>query len=121
MRKVILQCFITVLISVLVCFAVLVASIFFPIDSRKVLIDIKEEDVIGLTSLEIEEKYGKFDCISRSDGKGKDGLYRNTTCGYTKKESESVLFNEWPEWLFFIKFDENGIARGCYEGYRPGG
>ena len=50
-----------------------------------------------------------------------DGLYRDTACGYTVKESRVGFLGTDPEWLVFIRFDENGVAYDTYEGYRPGG
>ncbi len=69
----------------------------------------REKDIIGKTSDQIIEIYGQFDCITMPASQ--DGLYRNCRCGYSIKE----------ELLFFIFFDENGIAVKCEEGHRPGG
>ena len=77
------------------------------------------EDFIGKTSAEIISQYGSFDCISMPAGE--DGLYRNCCCGYTIKEAEKGFFGKSEEELFFITFDENGVATMCDEGYRPGG
>ena len=77
------------------------------------------EDFIGKTSEEIISQYGSFDCLSMPAGE--DGLYRNCRCGYTIKEAEKGLFGKSEEELFFITFDENGVATMCDEGYRPGG
>ncbi len=78
-----------------------------------------EDDFLGKSSAEIMVEYGVFDCITMpvSD----DGLYRNCQCGYTIKESKVGFLGSSPEKLFFISFDENGIATKCEEGYRPGG
>lgn len=63
-------------------------------------------NVIGLTSLEIEEKYGDFTLYSQKQNKGDEGLYRSANNGYiVKKETSS----QWAVW-FSVKFDENGIA-----------
>ncbi|MBO5914572.1 MAG: hypothetical protein J6Q72_04415 [Clostridia bacterium] len=78
-----------------------------------------EDDFIGKTSLEIEAEFGKFDCTGRDAGA--DRLYTNTACGYTIREPRVRFLGTDPEWLFFISFDENGVADSCYEGYRPGG
>ena len=77
------------------------------------------DDFIGKTSVEIEAEFGKFDFWGRPASE--DGLYRNTACGYTIKESRVGFLGTDPEVLFFISFDENGIAVACEEGYRPGG
>ena len=76
-------------------------------------------DFIGKTSSEIEAEFGPFDCLGMPAGE--DGLYRNTKCGYTIKESRVGFLGTDPEVLIFIKFDENGTAVSCEEGYRPGG
>ena len=79
----------------------------------------REDDFVGKTSLQIENEYGKFDCIGMPVSA--DGLYRSTACGYTIREARVGFFGTNPEWLFFISFDENGVAVDTYEGYRPGG
>ena len=79
----------------------------------------KESDFIGKTSAEIEEEFGKFDCIGMP--MEDDGLYKKTACGYTLKESKKGFLGMSDEWLLFICFDKNGVAYECYEGYRPGG
>ena len=78
-----------------------------------------EEDFIGKTSLEIVEKYGPFDCVIAT--LGEDGLYRNGRCGYIQEEAQKGFLGTSQEELFFIRFDENGVAVECSEGYRPGG
>ena len=78
-----------------------------------------ENDFIGKTSAQIEAKYGPFDCCGMPISE--DGLYRNSTCGYTIQELKQGFFGTDPEWLVFICFDENGVAYDTYEGYRPGG
>ena len=77
------------------------------------------DDFIGKTSAQIEDEFGMFDCcgVPISD----DGLYRDTACGYTIKESRIDFLETDPEVLVFICFDENGVAYDTYEGYRPGG
>lgn len=77
------------------------------------------EDFIGKTSEEIISQYGSFDCLSMPADE--DGLYRNCSCGYTIQEADKGLFGKSEEELFFITFDENGIATMCDEGFRPGG
>jgi len=76
------------------------------------------DDFIGKTSSEIIMEFGEFDCVGIDEV---DGLYRNTKCGYTIKEEREGLLSKTEEVLFFIHFDENGIAYECSEGYRPGG
>ena len=77
------------------------------------------EQFIGKSSAEIEQEYGRFDCVTMP--RSADGLYRNCDCGYTIKEPQVGYLGTSPEVLFFITFDENGIAVSCEEGYRPGG
>ena len=77
------------------------------------------EDFIGKTSTEIINRYGPFDCTGMPVSE--DGLYRNCKCGYTIKEPQTGFLGTTPEVLFFISFDENGIATKCSEGHRPGG
>lgn len=77
------------------------------------------DDFIGKTSAQIEAEYGSFDCCGMPAST--DGLYRNTDCGYTIKETRVGFLDAEQEVLFFITFDDNGIAVACKEGYRPGG
>ena len=74
--------------------------------------------IIGKTSAEVINKYGEFDCTHMPAGE--DGLYRSK-CGYTIKEPRRGFLGTSAEVLFFISFDENGVAVECEEGYRPGG
>ncbi len=78
-----------------------------------------ESDFLGKTSAEIVSEFGKFDIMSKPADS--DGLHRNAVCGYTIREKRKGLLDSIPEVLIFIHFDENGIAEGCEEGYRPGG
>ena len=78
-----------------------------------------ESDFLGKTSSQIEEVFGRFHCVGKDADE--DGLYRNTTCGYTLCEPKVGFFGTDPEVLFLVFFDENGIARSCYQGHRPGG
>ena len=78
-----------------------------------------ENEFIGRTSKDIVQEFGSFDCVAMPAGE--DGLYRNCQCGYTIKEPQKGFLGSTPEVLFFITFDENGIAIAGEEGYRPGG
>lgn len=78
-----------------------------------------ENQFIGKTSAQIESEFGPFDCCGMPAGA--NGLYQNTACGYTVREPDVGFLGTAPEILFFITFDENGIARNCYASYRPGG
>ena len=77
-----------------------------------------EDDYIGKSSVQIQEEFGKFDCTGVESP---DGLYRKTNCGYTAKEAQRGYLGTEPEELFFISFDEEGIAVECFYGVRPGG
>ena len=79
----------------------------------------REVDFLGKTSAQITAEFGEFDCVVNHASE--DGLYRNSSCGYTITEPRVGFLGTDPEVLFFIYFDENGIALRCYEGYRPGG
>ena len=79
----------------------------------------READFIGKTSRDIESAYGAFDCVTMPAGE--DGLYRSCRCGYTIEEVRPGFWGAVPEKLFFVIFDEAGIAVSCEEGYRPGG
>ena len=78
-----------------------------------------EDEFIGKTSAQIEAEFGSFDCCGIPANS--NGLYQNTACGYTIREPKVGLLGTSPEILFFISFDENGIAHTCYKGHRPGG
>ena len=66
------------------------------------------DEVVGLTSIQIVEKYGNFD---RSPGyPNEDGLYCNVRCGYLiTPASKGCSGSPYPEY-FMIYFDENGVA-----------
>ena len=78
-----------------------------------------EADFLGKTSAQIIAQFGEFDCIGNNPDS--DGMYRSTSCGYTILESKAGFLGTDPEVIFFISFNENGLAIDCYEGYRPGG
>ena len=79
----------------------------------------RPDDFLGKSSVQIEVEYGSFDCISAPADP--DGLYRNCRCGYTIQEPQKGFLGTQPEKIFFICFDENGVAVSCEEDYRPGG
>lgn len=79
----------------------------------------RESDFLGKTSAQIVSEFGEFDCVGKAADA--DGLYRNTSCGYSLGEPDPGLFSSSPELLFYISFDENGIACRCYESNRPEG
>lgn len=70
-----------------------------------------EDEIVGLTSIEIVEKYGDFD---RTQGfPGEDGLYRDCACGYLISEKRVGFFGTTPPEYFMIYFDEDGFAHWC--------
>ena len=79
----------------------------------------READVLGKSSGEIADQYGLFDCVTAPAGE--DGLYRNARGGYTVREPQTGFLGTSEEVLFFIIFDENGIAVACETAPRPGG
>jgi len=99
------------MVRVLIC--VLLGLIFVGCSSKY-----NTEDFIGKSSAEIVSQYGAFDCTTMPVNE--DGLYKNCRCGYTIKEAQGDFLGTSEEVLFFITFDENGIAIECEEGYRPG-
>ena len=70
-----------------------------------------EDEIIGLTSYEIVEKYGDFD--RKQDVPGRDGLYRDCGCGYLISEERVGFFGTTPPKYFMIYFNEDGIAHYC--------
>lgn len=80
-----------------------------------------EDDFIGKRSDEIVANYGEFDNVLGIDVPDEDGIYRNCRCGYIIEEPHTGFLRASEEVLFFIQFDEDGIATECSEGYRPGG
>jgi len=76
-----------------------------------------EKDFVGKTSAEIISQYGVFDFTTLHPKA--DGLYKNCKCGYTIQESSTGFWGTSRELLFFIVFDENGIAISCFESEPP--
>lgn len=67
--------------------------------------------IIGKTSAEIEEQYGRFDRLGKHYGE--DGLLHRTRAGYIIKESRVTALGKTTEELFVIHFDQDGIATSC--------
>lgn len=80
-----------------------------------------KEDIIGKTSNEIIDTYGEFNSIIGIDAPDENGIYRNCKCGYTIEKAKQGFLGSSDEILFYIYFDENGIATDCEKGPRPGG
>ncbi|MBE6672598.1 MAG: hypothetical protein E7599_03640 [Ruminococcaceae bacterium] len=70
-----------------------------------------EDEIIGLTSFEIVEKYGDFD--RKQGSPGEDGLYRDCACGYLVSEKRVGFFGTTPSEYFMIYFNEDGVADWC--------
>lgn len=78
------------------------------------------KDFLGLTSDQIEKQFGAFDLAGVSFI-STDSTYRGFGSGYIIKERQVGFLGTTPAEYFFIVFDENGIAVGCYEGYHCDG
>ena len=70
-----------------------------------------EEDIVGLSSDEIVDKYGDFD--RKQGNPDSSGLYRDCLCGYLVTEARKGFLGTTPPEYFMIHFDENGIADWC--------
>ena len=87
----------------------------------RVVADKEEKGYIEKTSDEIVSTYGEFDNVIGIDVSEENGVYRNCKCGYTIEESKQGFLGSSDEVLFYIYFDENGIATDCEKSSRPGG
>ena len=71
-----------------------------------------QKKMIGMTSIEMVEKYGRFDIASGPPDE--DGLYRRRAAGYVViEENKSLLgrlFRIDHGWYLLFTFDENGVA-----------
>ena len=73
-----------------------------------------KDNVLGKTSAEVEEIYGKFDNAGMR--RGDDGLFRSTRCSYIVIEKRVGFLGTTPPWVISIGFDSNGVAyRVCFE------
>ena len=70
-----------------------------------------EEWIIGKTSSEIEERYGRFDRFEW--GYRDDGLLYSTDAGYIIKASTVSWHGKTTEELFVVHFNEVGLADSC--------
>ena len=92
---------------VLLAVIVLITICFFGCGKSKY----DEDEIIGLTSVEIVEKYGDFD---RPQGfPDEDGLYRDCYCGYLISEKSVGFYGSTELEYFMIYFDEDGLAQRC--------
>ena len=65
------------------------------------------DEVVGLTSIQVVEKYGDFDWKGYPNA---EGLYCDGRCGYLITPASKGLFGSpYPEY-FMIYFNENGVA-----------
>ena len=92
----------------LVCFLVFCVSFLLFACSQY---SYDEEWMIGKTSAEIEERYGKFD--RREWDYREDGLLYGTDAGYIVKESQVSWFGKTTEELFVVRFNQEGVAISC--------
>ena len=76
-----------------------------------------EKNFVGKTSAEIINQYGPFDFVTLYPKE--DGLYKNCRCGYIIQESSTGFWGTSREMMFFIVFDESGIAASCFESETP--
>ena len=71
-----------------------------------------KKKMIGMTSIEMVEKYGRFDISGGPPDE--DGLYRHRAAGYVViEENKSLLgylFRIDQGWYLLFTFDENGVA-----------
>lgn len=63
--------------------------------------------IIGKTSAQIQERYGKFDQVGMSPAS--DGLHKNCSCAYFISKMHYADYLD----MFCISFDSNGIAYEC--------
>ncbi len=92
-----------------VLFAVIVLIVICFSSCKKNQYD--EDEIVGLTSIEIVEKYGDFDRTQGSPDE--DGVYRDCACGYLTSEKRVSFFGTTPPEYFMIYFDEDGFAHWC--------
>lgn len=70
-----------------------------------------ENWVLGKTSIEIEERYGKFDYVGKEPDK--NGLYWCCQCVYIAKPQKTGYFGTTLPVHFRISFNGSGIAVKC--------
>ena len=99
---------------ILVVFSIIIVFLLLVINRSS---RYNERNFIGKTSAEIINQYGPFDFVTLYPEE--DGLYKNCKCGYTIQESSTGFWGTSRELLFFIVFDENGIAISCFESEPP--
>lgn len=74
-------------------------------------VDFDDDEIVGLTSSQIIEKYGDFD---RKQGSiESDGLYHDCACGYLVSKEKKDFLGTTPPKYYMIYFDNDGIAYLC--------
>ena len=103
------------------CFLLIGVTISLYACSSQIVAGKYDKDwIIGKTSSEIEERYGKFDLCNNSKQINESGNYYNTRCGYMTKQWSPYATAK--DEFFMICFDEDGVAYEFKENYpRPGG
>ena len=72
----------------------------------------KTSEIIGFTSRQIEEKYGKFDIVGGMPNGS--GLYCKCSCSYVVSKPKKQWYGTDPEVRFTIYFNIFGTAEECY-------
>lgn len=71
----------------------------------------RENWIYGKTSIEIEERYGKFDFTYGEPDE--QGLYRLCRCSYIATPAKKGYFGTTPATYFVIAFNGSGVAVLC--------
>lgn len=102
--------------KVLLCIAIVVAVLGALVYAcHKSIWPYDEDDIIGLTAEQIQDRYGPFDIGRKWDpGKRPHGRY-----GYYVREERVGFFGTDPPVFFIIYLNECGIAEEC--AYELGG
>ncbi len=79
-----------------------------------------EQDIIGLNSKEVMEKYGS-DIYQAGMPQDEDGYFRRCAISYLVEKGRKSEFFETPDKIFVICFDRDGIAYDCYYDIGPWG
>lgn len=106
--------------SILFLLTILLTVSLFSCSSNLVAGKYDKDWMLGKTSSEIENRYGKFDLLKSRYSINEKGDYIKCGCGYiTKKVGKNASKDDE---FFMIYFDENGVAYEFKENYpRPGG
>ena len=66
------------------------------------------DNVLGKTSAEVEQIYGKFDWHGMP--RGENGLFQNCQCYYIVIEERVGYLGTEPPYIMVVNFDQNGVA-----------